>query len=79
MNESKDDRVLELFREELNEEISADLDRTHRIGKKRESSSKPCPVIVKFAQYNIREKVFKSKKNSRLKILALQKVLLGTE
>ena len=74
-NESTDDRVLKLFREELNEDVLlAYLDRTHRIGKKRESSSKPRPVIVKFARYNIREKVFKSKKNSKLKILALQKV-----
>ena len=33
------------------------------------TSSKPRPVIVKFARYNIREKVFKSKKNlSRLKM-----------
>ena len=31
-NESTDDRVLELFREELNEDILlVDLDRTHRI------------------------------------------------
>ena len=80
MDESTDDRVLKLFREELNEDVLlADLDRTHRIGKKSDSSSKPRPVIVKFARYNIREKVFKSKKNSRVKILALQKVLLGTE
>ena len=79
-NESTDDRVLKLFREELNEDVLlADLDRTHRIGKKSDSSSKPRPVIVKFARYNIREKVFKSKKTSRVKILALQKVLLGTE
>ena len=70
MDESTDDRVLKLFREELNEDVLlADLDRTHRIGKKRDWSSKPCPVIVKFARYNIREKVFKSKK----------KVLLGTK
>ena len=35
-NESSDDRVLKLFREELNEDvILADLDRTHRIGKKK--------------------------------------------
>ena len=75
-----DDRVLKLFREELNEEVLlADLHRTHRIGKKRDSSSKPRPVTVKFARYNILEKVFKSKKNSREKILALQKILLGTE
>ena len=67
MNESTDDRVLKLLREELNEDILlSDLDRTHRIGKKRDSSSKPRPVIVKFVRYNIREKVFKSKKkNSR--------------
>ena len=58
-NESTDDRVLKLFREELNEDvILADLDRTHRIGKKRNSTSKLCPVIVKFARYNIREKSF---------------------
>ena len=35
MGESTDDRVLKLFREELNEDLlSADLERTHRIGKK---------------------------------------------
>ena len=80
-NESTEGRVLKLFIEELNEDVLlADLDRTHRIGKKSDSSSKPPPVIVKFARCNIREKVFKSKKkNSRVKILALQKVLLGTE
>ena len=34
-NESIDDRVLKLFTEELNEDVLlADLDRTHRIGKK---------------------------------------------
>ena len=35
IDESTDDRVLKLFREELNEDVLlADLDRTHRIGKK---------------------------------------------
>ena len=38
-NESTDDRVLKLFREELNEDVLlADLDRTDRIGKKSDSS-----------------------------------------
>ena len=79
-DKSTDDRVLKLFREEPNEDVLlADLHRTHRIGKKRDSSSKPRPVIVKFARYNNLEKVFKSKKNSREKILALQKILLSTE
>ena len=40
-----------------------------------DTSIKPRPVIVKFARYSICEKVFKSKKNSRVKMLALQKVL----
>ena len=81
MDKSTDDRVLKLFREELIENVSlADLDRTQRIGKKSDSSSKPRPVIVKFARYNIRGKIFKSKKkHSRAKILALEKVLLSTE
>ena len=40
MDESRDDRVLKLFREELNEDVLlADLDRTDRIGKKSDSSS----------------------------------------
>ena len=35
MDKSTGDRVLKLFRDELNEEVLlADLDRTHRIGKK---------------------------------------------
>ena len=36
MNESTDDKVLKLLREELNEDILlSDLDMTHRIGKKK--------------------------------------------
>ena len=67
-NESTDDRVLKLFREELNEEILlVDLDSAHRTGKKGDSNSKPHPVIIKFARYNIREKVFKSQKKVKSK------------
>ena len=74
-NKSTYDRVLKLLRVVLNEDVVlADLDRTHRIGKKGDSSSKRRPVIVKFAGYNIREKVY-----SREKILPLKKILLGTE
>ena len=77
-NESTNDRVLELFREELNENILlVDLDRTHRIGKKRHSNSKPHPVIVKFARYNIREKVFKSKKKLKEKNISITENLTG--
>ena len=51
-NKSTDDRVLRLFRKELNEDVLlVDLDSTHRIRKKRDSSSKPPTVIVKFVCY----------------------------
>ena len=76
-NESTNDKVVKLFREELNEDaLLADLDRTHRI-KKKDSSSKPRPVIVKFAQYNIREKVFKSKKKLKGKNISITETLTG--
>ena len=75
-NESAYDRVLKLFREGMNEDVLlADLDRTHRLGGKKSLSSKPRPVIAKFARYNTCEKVSKNKKNSREKTLASQKIL----
>ena len=51
----------------LNEHIgtsltSADIDRSHRLGKKKESGTKPRPITVKFLRYNDRRKVFKNKK-----------------
>ena len=38
-----------------------DIDRTHRIGKPK-NNGKPRPVIIKFARYNVRKKIFSSKK-----------------
>ena len=56
-NESTDDKVLKLFRKKPSEDVSlVDLERTQN-WKKRDSNGKPRPVIVKFARYNIREKV----------------------
>ena len=40
-NKSTDDRVLKLFREELNEDILVDLDRTHGIRKKKKETRTP--------------------------------------
>ena len=77
-NESTHDRVLKLFREEPNEHVLlVDLNRTHKIGKKRDSSSKLRAVIVKFARYNILEKVFKSKKRLKGKNISITENLIG--
>ena len=45
--------------------------------KKRDSSSKPRPVIVKFAQYNTRQKVFKSKSKLKGKNISITENLTG--
>ena len=77
-NESAVDIVLKLFTEELNEDaLLADLGRTGRIGKKRDSSSKSRPGIIKFARYNIREKVFKCKKKLKGKNISITENLTG--
>ena len=47
-----------------------ELDRIHRIGNPKSGSKRPRPIIVKFACYNNKRKVFVNKK--RLKILEFQ-------
>ena len=45
-----------------------DLDRSHRLGKVKRNDNKPRPIIVKFARYVVRNKVFSNKKkNLRVK------------
>ena len=61
-NESTDDVVMKTIREKMGEEIrDIDIDRTHKIGKAK-SDGKSRPIIVKFARYNTRNKVFRKKK-----------------
>ena len=58
----------------LHAELSlADLDRTHRLGKRKptDNSSRPRPIIVKFTSYRVRSSVFRSKrklKNSGISV-----------
>ena len=42
--------------------IPSDLDKTHPIGQKKASSNEPRAVIVKFASYNTRKRIFLNKK-----------------
>ena len=62
-DEVTDDLVIETISTKMNIEISpADLDRTHRIGKKKAGRNKPRPIMVKLSRYNVRETVFSNKK-----------------
>ena len=63
-DEVTDNLVIETISTKMNIKISpADLDRTHRIGKKKAGQNKPRPIIVKLSRNNVRKKVFSNKKN----------------
>ena len=52
-----------MINEHLEEEVTEkELDRTHRIGNPKSGNKRPRPIIVKFACYNTRRKVFVNKK-----------------
>ena len=63
-DEVTDYLVMETISTKINIEISpADLDRTHRVGKKKAGQNKPRPIIVKPSRYNVRKRVFFQQKN----------------
>ena len=62
-DEVTDYLLIEMISTKMNIEISpADLDRTHRIRKKKPGQNKPRPIIVKISRYNVRKKVFSDEK-----------------
>ena len=65
-DEVTDDLVIDTISPKMNIEISlANLDRTHRIGKKQPGQNKPRPMILKLSRYNVTKKVFSNKKIPR--------------
>ena len=59
--ENSDSLVTENIKKYTGIELSDfDIDRSHRLGKPK--PNKPRPIIVKFTGYNIRSKIFPSKK-----------------
>ena len=65
-----DEVVIQTFKSEMDIDIDVkDIDRTHRIGAK--TGNKRRPIIVKFARYLERRKVFNSKKRLKGKNLSI--------
>ena len=62
--ENTDIAVLLLFNEKLGVDVHIkDIDRTHRIGRqKQKNKDAPRPIIVKFSNYNPRQKVFQARR-----------------
>ena len=52
-----------------------DMERSHRIGQSRQPGEKAHPIIDKFVPYNDRNKIFRSKKNLKIKKFRQPKVL----
>ena len=61
-NENTDLLAIEVIETKMDIKITDnDIDRTRRI-RKQKNNGKPRPVIIKFARYNDRKRVFSSKK-----------------
>ena len=56
----------------------SDIERTHQIGKPRDSGQKQRPTIVKFVRYNDRKNVFNRKKKLKGANIAITESLTDT-
>ena len=73
--EDTDQVVIEFFKKEMKEKLQAnDIDRPHRLGKKQ-SGSRPLPIIMKFTIYNVRNVIFRKKKILKGKAISITKNL----
>ena len=57
----------------------AGIERTHRIGKPRDSGQKSRPIIVKFVRYNDRKNVFNRKNKLNGKNIVIMESLTATQ
>ena len=74
--ENTDEIVVQVVNEKMGETISVeDLDRSHRLGARKEGKSRP--VIVKFSRYITRNKIFRNKKVLKGKQISITESLTG--
>ena len=58
-----DKAIINLIKNNLGEEIAIyNIDRTHRLAKRKLDNNVSQPIIVKFASYNVCNRIFKTKK-----------------
>jgi exosome complex exonuclease DIS3/RRP44 len=63
-NENLKERVLEMAQYQLNVELEENgIEKIHRLGPKKPNSTRP--IIVKFARFDDRDRVFRSRSNLR--------------
>ena len=67
ITETQDENTGDVSLRPINEHLELqltekELDRTHVVGNSKSDNKRPRPIIVKFARYNTRRKVFVNKK-----------------
>lgn len=61
--EDTDNQLIQIVQEKLGIEVcKADIDRSHRVGRKVSGATKPRPIIVKFVSYRKRAEIFREKR-----------------
>ena len=63
-NEDTEQEFINIVKNDLEEEITIhDIDRTHRLGKRKLENNVPRPIIVKFTRYNVCNTIRSQRKN----------------
>ena len=79
-NEDTDQEIINIIKNDLAEEITIhDIDRTHRLGKRKLDNNVPRPIIVKFTRHNVRNRIFKTKKKLKGKTVSITESLTKTK
>ena len=64
-NEETDQAIINLIKNDSRDEITIhNIDRIHHLGKHKVDNNVPRATIVKFASYNVRNRIFKTNKNT---------------
>ena len=68
--------VINIVKNDQGEEVTThDIDRIHRLGKRKLDNNVPRPTIVKFARYNVCNRIFKAKKKLKGRNVSITEIL----
>ena len=71
MKKITDREIINIVKNDLGEEITIhDIDRAHRLGKRKIDNNVLPPIIVKFTRYNFHNRIFKTKKKLKEKTVS---------
>ena len=76
-NKDTDPEIINIVKNDLLEGITIhDIDRTHRLGKRKPDNNVPRPINVNFTKYSVCNRIFKTKKKLKGKTVSITKSLI---